>query len=191
MAAYLDEEGMQENVTNRSELEQWLNENNLQNVVSIFAEQNMTMEELLEYGENENALIDYLKSLEISQPLIHRICFKINKKLHIKQNNPNSNKSKNKPQIVRILITDEEDKAISELNNYSKKISSLINESQQVHNNILVTKQQVKSQINAEFNNLINMISNKQENILKTLDELIQTIDDKTSLNLEYLVNQQ
>eukprot|EP01084_Bolivina_argentea_P253623 426121_1 len=126
------------------------------------------MEDLLEDCEDGKALTTYLKSLKIPQPLIHRICFKINKKLNMKKNN-NSNKGNNKPKIVRIFVSDEEDKAIRELNICSIKIASLISESQQENNDVMVTKQKVKSQINAEFNNLINVISNKQENVLKTL----------------------
>eukprot|EP01084_Bolivina_argentea_P238680 400984_1 len=194
MSVYLDEKEMQKNATNKAELEQWLIENNLQNAVSIFKEQNMTMEELLEYGEDENALTDYLKSLKLPQPLIHRICFKINKKLTTKNNNNqnnNNNNSNNKQKIIRIFVTDEEDKAMRELNICSIKIASLVNESQQECNNIMTTKQKLKSQINAKFNNLINVISNKQENVLKTLDELTKNIYRTTNSNLQHLVEQQ
>eukprot|EP01084_Bolivina_argentea_P173984 301377_1 len=104
MAAYLDEEGIIGNDTNSSELIQWLRDNNLQHIIPIFNKENMTMDELIEYSKDENEFKNYLKSLQIPQPSIHRICFKLKTKL----NNNNNNKSKSK--IIRIIISDEEDK---------------------------------------------------------------------------------
>eukprot|EP01084_Bolivina_argentea_P278612 476040_1 len=103
MAAYLDEEGTTINDTNESELVKWLTDNKLQHIIPIFNTQNMTMEELIEYSQDENAFKGYLKSLQIPEPSIHRMCFKIKKQFNIKQHNNNNN---NKSQIVRIVISD-------------------------------------------------------------------------------------
>eukprot|EP01084_Bolivina_argentea_P020091 37389_1 len=143
MASCVETEGKEDNTMNSSdELIQWLKENNLQQVISTFKDENMTMDELMEYGEDMEILKQYLGQLGIATATITRICFKIKKRL--------KNDKNNKPNPIT------NDKNISQL-----------------REKLLRNEQAIKSQINVEYNNLINLVSNNQEIVLRKLSEIV------------------
>eukprot|EP01084_Bolivina_argentea_P200994 343606_1 len=63
---------------------------------------------------------------------------------------------------------------MDELNEYNTYISSLINQLSLSKDTFIQNHKKTKSQINAQFNNLINLINNNQEIVLKTLDTILQ-----------------
>eukprot|EP01084_Bolivina_argentea_P018780 34949_1 len=187
MSNWVDTEGQMDNDTNKdSELIRWLQDNNLQQVIPTFKNENMTMEELIEFGEEDPAALkEYLIGLNIPSASITRICFKIKKRLK------NINKPiDNKPKSV-IVITQKEQNGIDTLEKRDKNITSLIHKLSQQKQTILQNEKTVKSKINAAYNNLINLISNHQNTILKQLSEISNKKQLKLSAISQQLEKQQ
>eukprot|EP01084_Bolivina_argentea_P173981 301367_1 len=119
----------------------------------------MTMDELISLGEDPADLKEYLNDLQVPKPSITRICSKI-KKLH--------NKSVSK--MLKIVISED-----------NSHISSLIKQLSILNETVTQNEAKLKSDINAEFNKLINSISNKQEALLKQLHKIAE--DKKSVIN--------
>eukprot|EP01084_Bolivina_argentea_P226430 382500_1 len=127
------------------------------------------MDELISLGEDPADLKEYLNDLKVPKPSITRICSKI-KKLHNKPINDNVNKTISK--IVKIVVSQEEEQATNKLSEYKVHISSLIKQLSNLNETVTQNEAKLKSDINAEFNKLINLISNKQESLLKQLHKI-------------------
>eukprot|EP01084_Bolivina_argentea_P278358 475495_1 len=168
---------------NSSDLVQWLKSNNLKKLIPLFANEEMTLDELISFSDNEEYFKNYLTELNIPKASQWRILssIKTTKQARILQNNQehkiydsknNDDNDINQHTISRIRVTDEEDEAINKLEKYNENLLSLIKELTTLNNSVIHNEQETKSKINAQFDQLINIINNKQEQVLKTLDQL-------------------
>eukprot|EP01083_Nonionella_stella_P266829 902111_1 len=109
MANYVEEgkADLENDTNNDTEIAKWLTKNNLQQLIPIFTQENMTMDELISLGEDPADLKEYLNDLKVPKPSITRICSKI-KKLH---NKPNNNNNKSISKILKIVVSQEEEAA--------------------------------------------------------------------------------
>ena len=164
-----------------SELVTWLKQNDFKQVVPIFKEADISFSELISMGENIKFLRQYLNDLNIPKSFITRIEFKITKMLESIKDDKNDNDedekeniSSKQQKVLRIIMSQKEDEAIKKLKDYTNKISLTMKHLMTENNALIENEKKLKSEINAEFNNLINLISIKQEEMLNNLKNITQ-----------------
>ena len=168
MANYVDTPDEGKVDSNDSQLDLWLKDNNLSDAIPVFQKEKMTFNELLSLGEDISFLRQYLS-------LSTRITSKINQLLKNRDNNYESEEKKEDLQHLRtrIIISEEEDEAINKLQEYENNLSLSIKSLSALNNEITKRENELKSEINAQFNGLINQISLKQEQVLKDLNDKV------------------
>eukprot|EP01084_Bolivina_argentea_P278359 475496_1 len=155
----------------------------LAKLVPLFVNEQMTLDELISFSDDEEYFKNYLTELNIPKSSQWRILSSIKrtKQARLSQNNQENkmDDSKNdhnndisQRKISRVRVTDEEDEAINDLEKYNENLLSLITELNALNDAVIHNEQQTKSKINAQFNKLINTISNKQEQVFKELNQL-------------------
>eukprot|EP01084_Bolivina_argentea_P178888 309178_1 len=75
------EEGVSstQTVNSDSEIAKWLKAQNLQKLIPLFAQEDMTLDELFEFADDEVNFKQYLKELNVPKASVFRILSKIKK----------------------------------------------------------------------------------------------------------------
>ena len=84
----------------------------------------------------------------------------------------NSNYTQHKPIKVRAEMTERENKAINKLKAYNDKVSKQLKILNKEKDKSIQNEKVLRSQINAEFHNLINLIYDKRKKILNDLSKV-------------------
>ena len=116
------------------------------------------------------------------------------KKLIQSQSKKNSIFNDDKPtekEVVHVIISEEENEALQKLKAYENEISKTMQKLMVENEKLIENENKVKSEINAKFNNLINVISMKQEQMLNNLKIITQKNQSKMNANSQILKQQQ
>ena len=196
--AHLLETQIEGRICGESELVSWLKHNSFNEAIPIFKQENITLNELILMGQqNGDYLRQYLFDINIPKSLITRITFKIKAILtsrNINNNNDDNNEQKEDiltQNIVRIVISQEEEDAINKLKKYENNISHKLQHLLLQNETMTQNENKIKSEINANFNHLINSISNKQQEILKTIETIKQKNQRQIQAKCQILQQQQ
>ena len=88
-------------------------------------------------------------------------------------------------------MSEKENAAITTLKKHNGKLSTALQALLLQNSQIIKNKETIKSEINAKFNNLINIISNKQEMILKQLDKETAKLQSEIKKKSQILTQKQ
>eukprot|EP01084_Bolivina_argentea_P173977 301358_1 len=152
-----------------SEIANWLKAENLGKLIPLFEEEEMTLKELIEFADDEANFKQYLKELNVPNASIFRMISKIKKIKKPKQDIITANT----PKAV-VVITQKEQDAMDNLNKRNTNITSLTKKLAESDEKLSQNENVIKSKINEEYNNLILLINQSQENALKKLNEIVK-----------------
>ena len=110
-----------------SELASWLSENNYQDVIPIFEQETITLEELIEMGEDDAIVRQYLQDINIPDRYITRITFRLKKMFQRRESTTKKGKTQRqsfiKQELAELMI---EDRQIPKYKKIHDKISNAI-----------------------------------------------------------------
>ena len=150
----------------------WLSENNLQQVIPQFYAENMTMEELLALGADSGALKEYLSALDIPKPASIRITSKIKKQLIDSKEDSGCCPKSGSCKVTRIIISEEEEKAMSNLSEYNVHLCSLMEKLATNSDKVTENEKKMKSEIESGFGDALKTITNHKDNLSEKIREI-------------------
>eukprot|EP01083_Nonionella_stella_P174299 603837_1 len=193
MAAYgVDtEEGVSstQTVNSDSEIAKWLKAQNLQKLIPLFAQEDMTLDELIEFADDEVNFKQYLKELNVPKASVFRILSKIKKTKQSKSPSA-SNDAVSNPNAV-VVITQKEQDAMDSLSKRNENINALMQRLAEQDEKVSQNEQSVQSTINEEYTHLIDLIQKSQDTALKTLRGIAKQKKSEISTRLQQLETQQ
>eukprot|EP01083_Nonionella_stella_P080144 220064_1 len=189
MAAYgVDtEEGVSstQTVNSDSEIAKWLKAQNLQKLIPLFAQEDMTLDELIEFADDEVNFKQYLKELNVPKASVFRILSKIKKTKQSKSPSA-SNDAVSNPNAV-VVITQKEQDAMDSLSKRNENINALMQRLAEQDEKVSQNEQSVQSTINEEYTHLIDLIQKSQDTALKTLRGIAKQKKSEISTRLQQL----